>query len=102
MTTSTTGSLQSPGYPGNYPNYTRCIWILEAPEQHVTQLTVNFVGETYNSACSDYVEVKTGSVLVLDEMTPLPLEKLECTFHCVFYKFALHFPNEAPPRWLSG
>ena len=52
-----TGTIQSPGYPGNYPNYTRCIWILQAPDKYTTQLTVNFVGETYNSQCSDYVEV---------------------------------------------
>ena len=57
MSASSTGTIQSPGYPGNYPNYTRCIWIFEAPDYYVTQLTVTFQGEMYNSACSDYVEV---------------------------------------------
>ncbi|KAK7107733.1 hypothetical protein V1264_015598 [Littorina saxatilis] len=60
MTSGGSGAFQSPGYPGNYPNYTRCIWILEAPESHIANLTVNFVGETYNSQCSDYVEFRDG------------------------------------------
>ncbi|XP_076467137.1 membrane frizzled-related protein-like [Babylonia areolata] len=60
MDASSTGTIQSPGYPGNYPDYTRCIWILEAPSDYVTRLTVTFQGETYNSACSDYVQIRDG------------------------------------------
>ncbi|KAL8581523.1 hypothetical protein ACOMHN_042915 [Nucella lapillus] len=60
MSSTSTGTILSPGYPGSYPNYTRCIWIVEAPANYVAQLTVNFVGETYNSACSDYVEFRDG------------------------------------------
>ncbi|XP_076445619.1 uncharacterized protein LOC143283314 [Babylonia areolata] len=60
VSSASSGTLQSPGYPGNYPNYTRCIWILEAPAENVPQLTVDFVGEMYGSACSDYVEVRDG------------------------------------------
>ena len=63
------GSIQSPGYPGNYPNYTRCIWILQAPEMHIVQLSVTFEGERFDELCSDYVEVMTSS---LSTHKPIP------------------------------
>ncbi|KAL8566297.1 hypothetical protein ACOMHN_028954 [Nucella lapillus] len=62
MTSTSSGTIQSPGYPGNYPNYTRCIWILEAPDFYVPRLTVNFVGEMFASACTDYIEIRDGGV----------------------------------------
>ena len=43
---STTGTIQSPNYPNDYPNDADCNWLIEVDGGSVVQLTiVNFVVE---------------------------------------------------------
>jgi hypothetical protein len=54
-----TGIISSPNYPGNYPNYARCIWLIRAPKKHAIKLTVTdgIHGQESGSNCLDYLEV---------------------------------------------
>ncbi|KAK7494778.1 hypothetical protein BaRGS_00013905, partial [Batillaria attramentaria] len=59
---SVTGTIQSPNYPGSYPTYARCVWILEAAEYYTISLSIDFTGETYSGSCSDYIQVYDGGL----------------------------------------
>lgn len=59
---SSSGNLTTPGYPGNYPKNSFCIWLLEAQEKHIVELTIHeFAGHIYNNTCLDYIQIRDGS-----------------------------------------
>lgn len=52
------GTIASPNHPGLYPNEASCKWIIQAPPQHVVQLTfLNFKLETSHTCGYDYVKI---------------------------------------------
>ncbi|ESO82000.1 hypothetical protein LOTGIDRAFT_237195 [Lottia gigantea] len=63
LTTSSIGSLSSPNYPDPYPNNTRCIWIMEAPSMYQIDIDITFGGQSVNSICLDFIQVRDGSVI---------------------------------------
>ncbi|CAH1775425.1 unnamed protein product [Owenia fusiformis] len=59
--TSTSGSLTSPGYPGNYPHDKTCEWLITVPKRRVVKLKFSdFNMEAHSSCQSDYLAVYDG------------------------------------------
>ncbi|GAB1602746.1 uncharacterized protein LOC106872136 [Argonauta hians] len=56
------GNLTTPGYPGNYPEDSFCIWLLEAKDGYIVQLTIHyFNGHSLNNSCRDFIQIRDGS-----------------------------------------
>ncbi|XP_029658261.1 uncharacterized protein LOC115232499 [Octopus sinensis] len=56
------GNLTTPGYPGNYPKDSFCIWLLEAKDGYIVQLTIHqFNGHSLNNSCRDFIQIRDGS-----------------------------------------
>ncbi|KAG8517384.1 Deleted in malignant brain tumors 1 protein, partial [Galemys pyrenaicus] len=57
--TQPSGHFSSPSYPGNYPNYARCVWDIQVQNNHV--VTIVFRDVQLENACSyDYIQVFDG------------------------------------------
>ena len=60
-----TGSVVSPKYPSNYPNFAHCIWLIKAPKEYAVELTIHGGVKGHMDAdtgeCRDYLEVKLGT-----------------------------------------
>uniref|UniRef100_A0A3B1JHW6 CUB domain-containing protein n=1 Tax=Astyanax mexicanus TaxID=7994 RepID=A0A3B1JHW6_ASTMX len=62
ITISSAGYVTSPGYPSPYPNSTRCVWLIRAPDPQ-QKILINFNPhfDLENRECKyDYVEVYDG------------------------------------------
>ena len=57
--TSSTGTLQSPGYPGNYSNNLNCAWNITIPDGTVGLKFSDFSVEGGSSCPYDYLQVKS-------------------------------------------
>ncbi|XP_023561215.1 cubilin [Octodon degus] len=59
--TGTYGSIQSPGYPGNYPPGRDCIWnIATSPELLITFTFGTLSLENHENCSKDYLEIRDG------------------------------------------
>ncbi|XP_046451773.1 cubilin-like isoform X2 [Daphnia pulex] len=64
ISTSTYGTINSPGYPGHYPANRDCIWSLSAPLGKRIQITFATLQLEHHLNCSyDFLEVHDGSAL---------------------------------------
>ena len=58
------GSIQSPSYPGNYPDYADCIYTISQPTE--TVILLNFLSMDIHyytwdgGRCTDYLEIRDG------------------------------------------
>ena len=60
----THGSIQSPGYPGQYPHNRDCIWtIMTTPGKRIQFLFANLQLETHTNCSYDYLEVYDGDAI---------------------------------------
>lgn len=57
------GTLESPGYPNNYPSNADCIWVISAPKGHHIELEFKrFDIHKVGGGCRyDYVEIRDGN-----------------------------------------
>lgn len=57
--TATMQTLTSPFFPSNYPPYTSCRWVLDAPAQESIQVSIQtFVLQPSQSCSTNYLEIK--------------------------------------------
>lgn len=60
ISTSTYGTINSPGYPGHYPVRRDCMWSLSAPLGKRIQMTFATLQLEHHQNCSyDFLEVRT-------------------------------------------
>lgn len=58
------GTINSPGYPGNYPINRDCIWTISASPGNVISITFAYMAIEVHANCSyDYLEVCLTSYL---------------------------------------
>ena len=80
--TTTNGTLSSPSYPGKYPDWADCFYIISQPINSVIVLDfINIDIESHSSCEWDYLEIRDGSShdsLVLDKLCgneiPAPMQ----------------------------
>ena len=59
--TTDTGSIMSPGYPGEYPSNYACMYIIRRPTPGSTVVTIVNFDLEYNENCAyDYIKVRKG------------------------------------------
>ncbi|PVD35988.1 hypothetical protein C0Q70_02958 [Pomacea canaliculata] len=55
------GTINSPGYPGNYPINRDCIWTISASPGNVISITFAYMAIEVHANCSyDYLEIRSG------------------------------------------
>ena len=58
------GSIQSPGFPGNYPHHRDCVWTLRAPPgKRIQFLFATLSLETHPNCSYDYLEIYNGDAI---------------------------------------
>ncbi|KZS21868.1 Tolloid 2-like protein, partial [Daphnia magna] len=64
ISTSTYGTVNSPGYPGHYPANRDCVWLLTAPLGKRIQFTFATLQLEHHTNCSyDFLEIRDGLAL---------------------------------------
>lgn len=52
-----TRTITTPDYPTNYPNFTRCIWLVETSRNHLVSITFTLDVEKHLGFCTDTLQV---------------------------------------------
>lgn len=62
--TASVQNLTSPSFPGAYPEFTSCRWILDAPLQETIQVSVHtFALDPSQSCTTNYLEINDWPVV---------------------------------------
>ncbi|XP_025098878.1 CUB and zona pellucida-like domain-containing protein 1 isoform X2 [Pomacea canaliculata] len=55
-----TRTITTPDYPTNYPNFTRCIWLVETSRNHLVSITFTLDVEKHLGFCTDTLQFRDG------------------------------------------
>ncbi len=65
------GNLSTPNYPQNYPDGSKCIWIIHCPYQHVVSVSLPSISIEEDKTCAfDYLVFYDGSSVRAKELSP--------------------------------